>query len=56
MAYKITDDCVSCGACVSECPQDAIKEGSDKFAIDAEACVDCGACVEACPSGAIVAG
>ena len=27
MAYKITDDCISCGACAAECPVDAISEG-----------------------------
>lgn len=53
MAYFISDDCVSCGACVSECPVDAISEGSDKYVIDADACTDCGACAEACPSEAI---
>ncbi len=27
MAYKITEDCISCGACESECPNKAISEG-----------------------------
>jgi ferredoxin len=27
MAYKITDACVACGACISECPVEAISEG-----------------------------
>ena len=27
MAYKITDDCISCGACEPECPNSAISEG-----------------------------
>lgn len=53
MAYIISDDCVSCGACVSECPNDAISEGADKYVIDADACVDCGACADVCPSSAI---
>ena len=27
MALKITDDCINCGACESECPNTAINEG-----------------------------
>jgi len=53
MAYVITDDCTSCGACVDSCPVDAISEGDDKYAIDADTCTDCGACVDTCPVGAI---
>lgn len=52
MAHIITDDCVSCGACVSECPVNAIVEGDGKMTIDAGACIDCGACEGACPVGA----
>lgn len=53
MAHKITDECIACGACISECPVDAISEG-DIYSIDADACTDCGACVDACPTEAIV--
>ena len=52
MAYKITDDCVSCGACVEACPMGCITEGDGKYEIDADTCVSCGACAEACPVGA----
>lgn len=55
MAHKITDDCIACGACIEECPCDAISEG-DIYVIDADKCTDCGACVEVCPSGAILEG
>jgi NAD-dependent dihydropyrimidine dehydrogenase PreA subunit len=53
MAHKITEDCLVCGACVSECPCDAISEGDGIYVID-EKCSDCGVCVDACPVEAIV--
>ena len=53
MAYKISEDCVACGACAESCPMDAIAEGDGQFEIDADKCVSCGACSEACPMGAI---
>ena len=53
MAYKITDACVNCGACDSECAVEAISEKDGKRWID-DKCVDCGACVSACPVEAIV--
>lgn len=49
--YFISDECVECGACMSECPVDAIVEGSPYRITDA--CTDCGACAEACPVSAI---
>ena len=49
MAYKITDDCISCGACEAECPVGAISEGDGKFEINADECLDCGACAGVCP-------
>ena len=54
MAYKITDKCVSCGACVDSCPVEAISEGDSIYEIDADTCIDCGSCVDTCPSEAIV--
>lgn len=53
MAHKITDECISCGTCVDECPVGAISEGDDKYVIDADLCTDCGACAEVCPTEAI---
>ncbi len=54
MAYKITDECIACGACAAECPVDAISEGDGKFVIDANECIECGACAGACPVDAPV--
>lgn len=54
MAFKITDECISCGACEAECPVGAIKAGDSKYEIDADACISCGACAGACPVSAPV--
>lgn len=52
MAYIISDDCISCGACEAECPTSAISEGDGKYVIDAETCIECGACADTCPVSA----
>lgn len=49
MAYKISDDCISCGACAENCPVGAITEGDGRYEIDADKCIDCGSCAENCP-------
>ncbi|MGI6773254.1 MAG: 4Fe-4S binding protein [Clostridiales bacterium] len=49
MAYKISEECISCGACVDSCPVDAISEGDGIYVIDADTCIDCGACAGVCP-------
>ena len=49
MAYVISDECVSCGTCESECPAGAISQGDDHYVIDADSCMDCGTCADACP-------
>jgi ferredoxin len=55
MAYKISDECISCGACETECPNEAISEGETTYVIDPDKCTECvGAgdvskCAEICP-------
>ena len=49
MAYKISDDCIACGACADECPVGCIAEADGKFVINADECIECGACAGACP-------
>jgi ferredoxin len=54
VAYKINDECVSCGSCQSECPVEAIKEGEGKYVIEAAKCTDCGNCAGVCPVECII--
>jgi ferredoxin len=48
------EECVSCGTCVENCPEEAITMGdNDMPVIDKEKCTECATCVENCPSEAI---
>ena len=49
MAYKISDDCIACGACASECPVECITEKDGKYVINEKECIECGACAGVCP-------
>ncbi len=52
MAYTISDKCINCGACIGECPVEAIAEVDGKVVINAETCIDCGSCAAVCPEDA----
>lgn len=54
----IGEECISCGACIPECPEDAIWSEGDTVCVDPEACMgnngNCGIpCWEVCPVDAI---
>ncbi len=50
-----TDRCISCGACVSPCPAQAIKQNVDwSVELEEAKCIGCLVCVDACPVRAIV--
>ena len=41
MAYKITSQCVACGACQEGCPNSAIIEAQPIYIIDYDKCTEC---------------
>ena len=52
MAYKISEDCIACGACAANCPVECIKAGDSRYEIDPNVCIECGTCASVCPVGA----
>ena len=60
MALMITEECTSCGACVEDCPNQAISEGDPVYVIDPEKCTECTGffdepqCIVVCPIECIV--
>ena len=52
MAYKINDNCISCGACAAQCPVQCISQGDSKYQIDESVCISCGTCAGVCPVSA----
>ena len=55
MAYKITEECINCGACEPECPNEAIVPGDEIYEIIPEKCTECvgyydeSQCAAVCP-------
>ena len=55
MALMITDDCINCDVCASECPNNAIFEGELIYEINPSLCTECVGhfdkpqCREVCP-------
>ncbi|MBI4714882.1 MAG: YfhL family 4Fe-4S dicluster ferredoxin [Nitrospirae bacterium] len=51
----VTDQCISCDACIPECPNDAIIKQKSTYFIEWEKCTECVGfyedpqCVEVCP-------
>jgi ferredoxin len=60
VAYKIIDTCINCGACESECPNQAISQGDPIFVIDPNRCTECVGyfdspqCVAVCPNESVL--
>ncbi len=60
MALMITDECINCGACEPECPNEAISQGAEFFEIDPEKCTECVGfydepqCISVCPVDCII--
>lgn len=61
MALKITDECISCGDCEPDCPNQAISVGEEIFIIDPLKCTECvghfdeSQCLKACRYDCIIA-
>jgi len=55
MALYITDECINCDLCTTECPNEAISMGAEIFEIDGNKCTECvghydqASCVQICP-------
>ncbi|MDT8398744.1 MAG: YfhL family 4Fe-4S dicluster ferredoxin [Pseudomonadales bacterium] len=55
MALMITDECINCDVCETECPNQAISMGPEIYVIDPARCTECvghfavSQCVEVCP-------
>ena len=51
---QVSEQCIGCGVCISECPAHAITATADGKALpDPESCAGCGKCAQICPHQAI---
>jgi ferredoxin len=61
LSVAITTACVTCGACLWECPTEAIRPGDPRPVVDEDMCTECygffgeSQCVVVCPAGAVLA-
>jgi ferredoxin len=51
--YRITEDCITCGSCLQECPENCITEG-EPYVIDIALCTGCTKCAQVCPVDACI--
>ncbi|WP_050764398.1 MULTISPECIES: 4Fe-4S binding protein [Azotobacter] len=60
MVLTITEECIYCAACFSECPSGAIFAGDFTYIINFQSCTECvdkysePQCISVCPADAIV--
>ena len=60
MAKTITAECINCGACEPDCPNEAIAQGDPVYVIDWEKCTECVGhydnpkCLEVCPVDGVI--
>ena len=60
MAYMITEECINCGACEPECPNEAIFAGEEIYEINTDKCTECvghfdeSQCAAVCPVDACI--
>lgn len=52
--FQITNNCVGCHNCYSECPMQAIDWLGNKYEIDQDKCVQCGLCAKVCHTASII--
>lgn len=51
--FKITNQCIECGICAKNCPQQCISKGTP-YVINESHCLHCGLCYENCKLNAII--
>ena len=60
MAFLINEECINCGACEPECPNQAIIAGDERYVIEPDKCTECVGhfdepqCASVCPVDACI--